>query len=96
MVTLADSYFKLLRLVIMRRHYDSKSLCFIYSCTVPLYIACWIFYMVAHILIKQHKGNIKILELFDCAIDYSYYGTGWERYMVCWSHIDKALFSVSI
>ena len=52
--------------------------------------------MEAHILIKQHKGNIKILELFDCAIDYSYYGTGWERYMVCWSHIDKALFSVSI
>ena len=74
---------------------DSKSLCF---AAAPSYITCWIFYVEAHTLIKQHAGNItpsirkNILELFDRTIDHSYYGTGWERYMVCCSHIDKAWF----
>ena len=60
-----------------------------------------IFYLEAITLTQQHKGNItlsikkKILELFDGAIDHSYYGTGWERYMVCLSHIVKALFCLN-
>ena len=39
--------------------------------------------------------KINDLELFDHAIDHSYYGTGWERYMVCWCHIHKALFCLN-
>ena len=99
MVTLADSYLntgdheKALECI-----YDSKSLCFT---AAPSYITCWIFYLEAITLIQQHEGNItpsirkKILELFDHAIDHSYYGTGWERYMVCWCHIHKALFCLN-
>ena len=76
----------------------SKSLCFTAE---PSYITSGIFYMEAYILIEQHKKNItqsikeKILELLDHAIYHSYYGTGWERYMVYWSHIHKALFCIN-
>ena len=99
MVTLADSYLntgdheKALEYI-----HDSRSLCFT---AAPSYITCWIFYLEAITLIQQHEGNItpsigkKILELFDHAIDHSYYGTGWERYMVCWCHIHKALFCLN-
>ena len=99
MVTLADIYLrtgdheKALECI-----HDSKSLCFT---AAPSYITSVIFYVDALALIEQHEGNItstirrKILELFDHAIDHSYCGTGWERYMVCWSHIDKALFCLN-
>ena len=99
MVTLAVSYLiasdyeKALECI-----HDSKSLC----CTAaPSYITSWTFYMEALTLSQQHKGNItpsirkKILELFDHAIYRSYYGTGRERYMVCWCHINKALFCLN-
>ena len=78
--------------------HDSRSLCIIAE---PSYITSWIFYVEAFTLIKKHEGNItpsirkNILELFDRAIGHSYYGTGWERYMVCCSHIHKALFCLS-
>ena len=96
MATLAISYFKTgdhekaLKCI-----QDSKSLCFT---AAPSYITCWILYMEAITRIKKLEGNItpsvrkEILELFDRAIGHSYYGNGWERYMVCWCHIDKAMF----
>ena len=78
--------------------HESKSLCFT---AAPSYTTSWIFYMEACTLIKQHEGSItpsimkKILELFDHAIDHSYYGTGWERYMMCFCHINKALLCLN-
>ena len=88
MVTLADSYLntgdheKALEYI-----HDSRSLCFT---AAPSYITCWIFYLEAiHSEFNNMRGTLplsigeKILELFDHAIDHSYYGTGWERYMVC-------------
>ena len=80
--------------------YDSKSLCFT---AAPSYITCCIFYVEACALIEQVKPEVniapnirkKILDLFDYAIDHSYYGTGWERYMMCYCHIHKALFCLN-
>ena len=77
---------------------NSRSLCFT---AAPSYITCWIFYIEAVTLIEQHRENItqgirtKILELFDHAIGHSNSGTGWERYMVFCSHINKALFCLN-
>ena len=77
---------------------DSKSLCFV---AAPSYITSLISYVEATTLFQQHEGKItlsirkKILELFDCAIDHLDYETGWERCMMYFSHIHKALFCLN-
>ena len=77
---------------------DSRSLCF---SAAPSYITSLIPYVEATTLFQQHEGNItpsirkKILWLFDHAIDHLDYETGWERCMMYFSHIHKALFCLN-
>lgn len=67
----------------------------------PSYLSTLIFLTNARILIREHKNGFtpskrsEILQLLDRAIQDSYNGNGWERYMICYTHLDKALFCLN-
>ena len=70
-------------------------------CAAPSYLTSQVFYVYARNLLRHHKGDLtphikkKILDLLDRAIRDSYYGVGWERYVIYLTHIKKALFCLN-
>ena len=76
----------------------SRSAC---CCAAPSYLTSQMLYVHARNLLRHHKGNVtpsvkkETQELLDHAIRDSYYGVGWERYVIYLTHIRKALFCLN-
>ena len=76
----------------------SRSAC---CCAAPSYLTSQVFYVHARNLLRHHKGTVtprvkkEILELLDRAINDSYFGIGWERYVIYLTNIKKALFCLN-
>lgn len=67
----------------------------------PSYLTCWACYAEAVNMTRINEGNLTtnvkkdIKHLFNRAIEFSHYGKGWERHMICISHIRAAMVSLS-